>query len=1401
MLLIVRVVPVKTFIKYVTFCSLFALVLPALSQTFEIGGQSEPQPATPRAKSGQRGAAAGASSGIGWGNSIEVGRLTRAAEDAVKRGDAGVAADFSARALKLAPQNNHLWFLLGYTARLAGRSQASIDAYQQGLRNDPNSIEGLSGLAQTYMRTGRAEEAKKLLLQVLAVNPRRPVDLMMAGELFLQSGDSQRGIDLLQRSEALRPSSHTEVMLATAYMKSKQPERAKQLLDRAKSRGANADVFRAVANYYREQRDYDSAIKTLLELPKKTPDLLGELGYTYALAGRKEKAADAYVKAANAAPQQVKLQLSAAESLVRVGDFDGARKYLARAAAIEPSHYRLHAIRADMARAAKRTDEAIAEYKLALANIPAAGVAEGVLYPVQLRLNLAEQYRDFGDDNGSKQQIALAKAEIDKLDVQGASRPEFLRMRASVETAGDNLAAAEADLKQAQSLAPENLNITVQYAALLWRMKRPDEARRLYQSVLAKEPKNRYALESLGYLAREEADNQTAEEFFLRLRDAYPNDYVAYVALGDLYTALRQFQKAQANYERGYAFAPSNSLIIAGGANAAIEAKQIEVAKHWLDRATPAMQDDARVMKERERYLFHTGKYLESAQLGWKVIKKLPNDRDGSVYLAYDLYNLGRYDDVLELVRKYQLILPKEPNFPLLSGHVQKQTQLLSEAVDDYTRAIELDPNMVEAYINRGYVLNDLQNAEQAAQDFEHVLKSSPDNGVARLGLSFSYLQLHKAKLALDEAQQAQNLLGESGSTHLAMAGAYRQMRLLRPAEKEYRAAIKYAPSDVTLHLALADTLYHLHRYPDSLSALNEALALAPDDAAIYAKMAHAHAQMHNREDTLRYVLAAEQEDSDSSAILLDTGDALLTLGDRDAAMKRFERALEAPDANRVDARLLIAKLMQRNGQWGDARQQISLAFAESRIGEASPVTTDNLIQAANLFLAMYDFDLAQKFFLKAKEAGAADQVVNIGLANVYLAQGDPRRAEAQLAALGNSGDLTSDYDYTLAMANVYRERHDTARALTAFARANMLAGEDDAAQRGQDILAAEEGLQLNQKLSVLSDVYVHPIFEDATIYINDARLGGPGAPLNPPRSSIETLWTNAFRLHQGSLPTVSGFFQVRNARGEISVPSQFRVLDRNTYDYTFNGGLQPVLHLGSGSVTFNSGIQYTLRRDHRSPIDMDQNLFRQFVYISTSPFWNWISIKGTAMHESGPFTLQNLSSRDLVGRIEFTVGRPWGKTALLTGYSGRDLVFHPRQLEFYTTSAYVGLQRKFGKKLTAAVLGEYIRSWRVRDAGFGAGQIMRPAGQIEYRPNRNWEVNANFAWSRGQGFHAYDNMQSGFFISYMKPLRRRVSDGVGEVPVEYPLRFSVGLEQQHFYNFTGRSQAMFRPVVRLTLF
>ena len=95
----------------------------------------------------------------------------------------------------------------------------------------------------------------------------------------------------------------------------------------------------------------------------------------------------------------------------------------------------------------------------------------------------------------------------------------------------------------------------------------------------------------------------------------------------------------------------------------------------------------------------------------------------------------------------------------------------------------------------------------------------------------------------------------------------------------------------------------------------------------------------------------------------------------------------------------------------------------------------------------------------------------------------------------------------------------------------------------------------------------------------------------------------------------------------------------------------------------------------------------------------------------------------------------------------------------------------------------------------------MRPGARFEYHPSPRWDIQGSFVLSRGEGFHDYDNAQSEFLISYVRPVRRNLADGSGNVDVAYPTRFSFGVQQQTFYNFSGQNKTAILPVVRFTLF
>jgi tetratricopeptide (TPR) repeat protein len=1373
----------------------------AVAQTYDVSGQGNPpaqNQASKPANSSQN------SPDFSWGSSIDVARQARAAQDALKRNDYTAAVSYAQQAAKSAPQNAELWFLLGYSARLGEHYQLSIDSYNHGLKLQPNSVRGLAGLAQTYAKMGRGQEAEELLRRVVEANPKDSGSLQLAGELLLSS-DPKKSLELLQRADALQPSAHSDLLIAHAYERLGQPEESTKYLNRAKSRAPHdPDVLRAVAGQYRDQGQYDQAIATLQAVPAKNNDVMAELAYTYQLAGKPQEAANIYVRLAKAAKGTIGLELSAAQALVNLGQTDTAMPFLEAARQIDGKNYRLHSILGEIAESQDRLSEASDEYKLALNNLPARS-QEGALYPVELRLNLYELYVRQDDDADAKQALDSAATAIQQVQVPDSSRPEMLRLRAAVEAASGDLDAANRDLKEALALAPSNVNSLVNYATLLWKLGQKDTARDTFSKVLEMDHNNRQALSSLGYLARDAGDVKLAETYFVRAKAAHPKDYAPYLALGDLYTADRNFKAAQANYEDAFERMPSNPLIAAGGANAAIESHNLNLAQRWLERAKGKMNDSPQVMRERERYLMFKGDYEESSKLGYQVLAKLPNDREGAVYLAYDLYYLGRYDETLALVNKYEPILSNDKDLPLIAGNVHAHNGDLQQALKDYTLALERDPKMATGYANRGFVLNDLHQAGKSVKDFDTALQLQSNYPEAHLGLAYADLQLHRPKPALTQLDAAQKTLGKSHSWHLARAEAFRQEQDFSHAANEYRVALAETPDDVTTQLAYADVLYRMRHYPEAIAALNAALKLSPSDPKTYALMSQVHAKQGNRAQVMHDIESAERLGGDQIEILTATGDALLTLGERNAAMKRFSRALDVPGGDRIGVRLAIAQIFMRQGHIDEARRQIALGLAEARVTPDSPVTAEDLAEAGNIFLSMHDFNLAESYFDKAKLAGANNRTIAIGLANTYLAEGNTGKAGEALSSLGPASDFRDDYDYMMASANLYRQRQDPLHALAGFAQASAAASQQDlgAAEILQYQAADEVGRQINETVSFVPEAFFGGALEDLNVYALDAKILKVTNPalLPPPRHSYQSFAESRYRIHFNGFPAITGFVGQGVTVGRLLFPSVGVIQDRNTYETIINGGVSPILHLGSNTITFNGGLQFNLRRDTISPVFMSQNLFRQFLYVSTSSFFNWLSFTGSAVREAGPFTEQNLNSRDLSANIEFTVGRPWGKTSLITGYSARDLLFSPFVEEYFSTSSYVGLQHKFGTRFTIAALAEDLRSWRVQETQYATAQAFLPGGRFDFRANPRWSVEGSFVLSRGSGYHAYDNAQSEFLVSYVRPLRGSLRDGTGDVPVSYPLRFSIGVQQQTFYDFPGSSRSTILPVVHLSLF
>jgi hypothetical protein len=103
--------------------------------------------------------------------------------------------------------------------------------------------------------------------------------------------------------------------------------------------------------------------------------------------------------------------------------------------------------------------------------------------------------------------------------------------------------------------------------------------------------------------------------------------------------------------------------------------------------------------------------------------------------------------------------------------------------------------------------------------------------------------------------------------------------------------------------------------------------------------------------------------------------------------------------------------------------------------------------------------------------------------------------------------------------------------------------------------------------------------------------------------------------------------------------------------------------------------------------------------------------------------------------------------------------------------------------------------------ANSGIAQNLRPAGAIDFAPNRKWDMQFSTAYSSTRSFHVYDAIQNGFSVSYARPFRRKFNDDSGAVVLQYPIRFSAGIQDETFFNFKGGQSQQLRPYVRISLF
>ncbi len=161
-------------------------------------------------------------------------------------------------------------------------------------------------------------------------------------------------------------------------------------------------------------------------------------------------------------------------------------------------------------------------------------------------------------------------------------------------------------------------------------------------------------------------------------------------------------------------------------------------------------------------------------------------------------------------------------------GYITASLRDLNQGITFFSKAIELKPNYINAYINRGVAYDQLKMYEAAISDYDTVIHLNPDNLMA-----YNNRGISKANLGqYDDAIKDYDKVIQIDDKFLAAYGnrgrAKTALEQFSDALSDYNTVLRLRPDDVIVFYNRGDLYYKMKKYEDAISDFSKAILLKP---------------------------------------------------------------------------------------------------------------------------------------------------------------------------------------------------------------------------------------------------------------------------------------------------------------------------------------------------------------------------------------------------------------------------------------------------------------------------------------------------------------------------------------------------------------------------------------------
>lgn len=292
----------------------------------------------------------------------------------------------------------------------------------------------------------------------------------------------------------------------------------------------------------------------------------------------------------------------------------------------------------------------------------------------------------------------------------------------------------------------------------------------------------------------------------------YKDYFPAYIVQGNILVNWDKKQEAEEAFTSAIDLATNSTLpqVFRGK----FYAKEDRYDEAILDYSNAISRDSTYALSFFERgFIYCLQRDYDNAINDFKALSSLQHEWTKSTIVFEAYHNRGvvrmqkkSYKKAIEDFNRAIEINPDYLNAYLNRGRAYKNLKSYSKALKDFTFCVEQDPKLAEAFYQKATIYYNRRNYDKAIESLQSAAKLTPDNKKLYFEMGESYYYSGKYGQAIMQFNKVIELDNNDYWAHYRKGFAYQKMRQYKQAMNAYQAFLQRAPKHHSRQILHAKT-------------------------------------------------------------------------------------------------------------------------------------------------------------------------------------------------------------------------------------------------------------------------------------------------------------------------------------------------------------------------------------------------------------------------------------------------------------------------------------------------------------------------------------------------------------------------------------------------------------------